>query len=168
MGLDAYIFCDCVERKHLKVPHPYPRQLYVRRNGAPEIRTKDPDKFEKHDAWMQLPPCRHDQMMMGGSHLGSAGYISWIRDVLAQALRGSHLPKFPILLGKVLYSGTHTGDYITIRQVERLATELQQLKKLDLRNLGIDPEDIELIKPAVNRISRLANSALKFKKPIVF
>lgn len=45
MGLDAVVFWDCVETKGLKVPHPFPKLLYVESNGSPEIHSKNPAKI---------------------------------------------------------------------------------------------------------------------------
>jgi hypothetical protein len=38
MGLDAVVFCDCVETNRLKVPHPFPKLLYVESHGSPKTR----------------------------------------------------------------------------------------------------------------------------------
>jgi len=107
MGLDALVFCDCVEKKRLRIPHPYPRLLYVRSNGSPDIRSKNLAKLEKHDEWMELPPCKHDSMMVGGSCLGNIGLVDHVSSVLLAVLRPP-LPTCPVLLGKVLYDGGHT------------------------------------------------------------
>ena len=46
MGLDAVVFCDCVEKNRLKSPHPYPGLLYISPNGSPEIRSRSSAKHE--------------------------------------------------------------------------------------------------------------------------
>ena len=66
MGLDAVVFCNCVEMKRLKVPHPFPKLLYVESNGSPEIRSQNRAKVDRHDEWMALPPCRHRDMLVAG------------------------------------------------------------------------------------------------------
>src|ERR1035441_4040137 len=81
MGLDAVVFCDCVEKGCLTVSHPYPRLLYIASNGSPEIRSKDPVKVDEHDKWMNLPPCEHEAMMLGGCNLGNAGSISHLYEI---------------------------------------------------------------------------------------
>lgn len=45
MGLDAVVFCDCVETKRLEVPHPFPNLLCVESNGSPEITSENPMKL---------------------------------------------------------------------------------------------------------------------------
>lgn len=166
MGLDASVFCDCVEKNRLKKPHPYPKQLYISRNGSPEIRSVDSVKIDKHDAWMQLPPCKHADMNAGSSHLGNMEYIHGVRDALASV--SSQLPTCPILLDKVLFSGTHTGDILSVRQVRRLAQELERMKSVDLRLAGIPKEQLKSLRSVISELSRLAKTALELKKPIAF
>src|ERR1035441_7856178 len=120
MGLDAVVFCDCVEKGCLTVPHPHPRLLYIASNGSPEIRSKHPGKVDEHDKWMNLPPCEHEDMMLDGCHLGNAGYISHLYEILSGAATG-HGRSYSVLLGKVLYDGTHCGDHLAIRDVRRLS-----------------------------------------------
>jgi hypothetical protein len=100
MGLDAVVFCDCVEKGCLRVPHPYPRLLYIANNGSPEIRSKDPVKVDEHDKWMNLPPCEHEGMMLPGSYGSNMNHISYLYRILS-AMSRKHGPACPVLLGKV-------------------------------------------------------------------
>jgi hypothetical protein len=168
MGLDAVIFCDCVERKRLRVPHPYPRLLYIRSNGSPEIRSKDPAKVGEHDEWMELPPCAHGSMMIDGCDLGSIGLVDQVHDALQAALKPS-LPRCPVLLGKVLYDGGHTGDHLTVAQVGKLAAELQRVKNLDLKKVvGVSSNDLKLVIPVITKLDRLVKTSRRIGKPIAF
>lgn len=167
MGLDAVVFCDCVEKKRLKVPHPYPRLLYVGKNGSPEIRSKNLAKMEKHDAWMELPPCKHDSMMVDGCNLGQAGLINHVSEAFESVLRPP-LPTCPVLLRRVLYDGTHTGDYLTIPQVEKLRIELKDIKHLGLKKLDVPPRDFDLITLVVAELDRLVKASRRINKPIAF
>jgi len=153
MGLDAVVFCDCVEKKRLKVPHPYPRLLYISPNDSPEIRSKDAEEIERHDEWMELPPCEHEAMMLGGCVLGNMSLVERVRDALGEAPKPP-LPRCSVLLGRVLYCGTHTRDHLTIAQVQRLAKELRQLKGLDLKRLCVSPQDQRL---AMSIVTKQAN-----------
>jgi hypothetical protein len=168
MGLDAVIFCNCVERKRLKIPHPYPRLLYVRSNGSPEVRSKDPVKTAKHDEWVETPPCEHESMMLDGCSLGNMTFIQGVRDAIHSVVRRSPSTSCPVLLGRVLYCGTHTGDHLTIAQVRKLAMELRQFKKLDLKRTGISSSHRQAIKSVVVRLERLVNVSRKANKPIAF
>jgi hypothetical protein len=166
MGLDACVYCDCVEKNRLSTPHPYPKQLYIERNGSPEIRSVDSAKQEKHDAWIQATPCKHDEMTVDDAYLGNAGFIGLLRDALRGA--SSMLPACPVLLSKVLYSGTHTGDFLSPVQVSLLHEELQQLKAVDLRASGLPRPQIKPCLSLLAELERLSKSALKIRKPIAF
>lgn len=167
MGLDAIVFCNCVERKRLKVPHPYPRLLYVSSNGAPDIRSKDPAKIDKHDEWMELPPCEHQSMMVDGCYLGNIGFIDRVRNALATVLRPP-LPRCPILLGKVLYAGGHTGDHLTMSEVRRLDAELQTIRRLPLRRHGMSSTDFRSLTFVIAKLEKLIRTSRRIRKPIAF
>ncbi|MGA2414924.1 MAG: hypothetical protein ABSF59_10765 [Candidatus Sulfotelmatobacter sp.] len=167
MGLDAVVFCDCVEKNRLKVPHPFPKLLFVEVNGSPEIRSKTSAKINEHDEWMALPPCQHEGMMVAGAYIGNATFVERVRYSLKVLLKPPP-PRCPVLLGKVLYCGTHTGDYLTLAQVRRLAAELQQLKEFDLENTEISSTKLRSIRSVATKLRRLTNIALEIKKPIAF
>ncbi len=167
MGLDAVVFCDCVEKGCLTVPHPYPRLLHIASNGSPEIRSKDPIKVDEHDKWMNLPPCEHEAMMLAGSNLGNAGSISRLYEILSGVMTG-HGRTYPVLLGKVLYSGTHCGDHLAVRDVRRLSTELDRLKAAIPSATALSGEDARQIALAIKKLRRLVKTALAVNKPIAF
>jgi hypothetical protein len=167
MGLDAGVFCDCVETNRLKVPHPFPKLLFVESNGSPEIHSKNSAKIDKHDEWMALPPCKHSDMMVAGVYIGNATFVERVRYTLDAFLKPP-LPRCPVLLRKVLYCGTHTGDYLTLAEVRRLAVELQQLNELDLENTDVSSTDLRSIRSVAAKLRRLTKIALETKKPIAF
>ena len=167
MGLDAMVFCDCVEKGCLTVPHPYPRLLHIASNGSPEIRSKDPIKVDEHDKWMNLPPCKHEAMMLDGSNLGNAGSISQLYEILSGVMTG-HGRTYPVLLGKVVYSGTHCGDHLAVSDVRRLSTELDRLKMAIPSATALSGEDARQIALAIKKLRRLVKTALAVNKPIAF
>lgn len=167
MGLEAMVFCDCVEKGRLAVPHPYPQMLSIASNGSPEIRSKDPVKVEAHDNWMDLPPCKHEQMMLEGCELGNMSFISDLRSLLSGILK-KRGQACPVLLGKVLYSGTHTGDHLTVRDVRRLSNELDLLKGAQLSAAALPGDDARQIALAMRELRRLVKTALAVNKPIAF
>lgn len=166
MGLDAVVFCDCVEKGCLLVPHPYPRLLYIASNGSPEIRSKDPAKVDEHDKWMDLPPCKHEGMMLAGCSVGMT-FVPHLRDILS-AVSKKRVHACPVLLGKVLYSETHCGDHLTVRDVGRLSNELDWLKGAKLSTAGLSGEDVQQIATAMRDLRRLVRTALAVIKPIAF
>jgi hypothetical protein len=143
MGLDAVVFCDCVEKGRLTVQHPYPRLLYIARNGSPEIRSKDPGKIDEHDKWMDLPPCEHEGMMLPGAYQASASHISHLNRIFSSVFRTYH-QACPVLLGKVLFSGTHCGDHLAVRDVRMLSNELDRLKEAIPSATALSGEDTRL------------------------
>jgi hypothetical protein len=167
MGLDAVVFCDCVETNRLKVPHPFPKLLFLESNGSPEIRSKNSSKVNKHDEWMALPPCQHKDMMIAGCYVGNMTLVERVYNTLEAVLKPP-LPRCPVLLKKVLYCGTHTGDYLTLAQVRKLAVELQQLKQLDLEKTDVSSTDLRFIRSVAAKLRRLTKIALETKKPIAF
>jgi hypothetical protein len=167
MGLDAVVYCDCVEKGCLTVPHPYPRLLYIASNGSPQIRSKDPLKVEEHDKWMDLPPCKHEQTMLDGCTLGNAWFISHLGDILSVLLTKRGLA-CPVLFRQVLYSGTHSGDHLTVRDVRRLSNELDGLKGARLSAAALSSEDARQISLAIKELRRLVKTAPAVNKPIAF
>jgi hypothetical protein len=167
MGLDAVVFCDCVEKGCLTVSHPYPRLLYIASNGSPEIRSKDPVKVDEHDKWMNLPPCEHEAMMLGGCNLGNAGSISHLYEISVTNLDRDGRT-YPVLLGKVLYSGTHSGDHLAVRDVRELSNELDRLKEAIPSATALSGEDARRIALAIRELRRLVKTALAVNKPIAF
>ena len=109
MGLDAVVFCGCVEKDRLKSPHHFPHLLYIAPNGCPEIRSSSRTKIEQHDDWMRHA-CKHEDMMVGGDHLGNVSSIEFLQQALRRAVR-SPGRDFPALWKKVIYSGAHCGDH---------------------------------------------------------
>ncbi len=57
-----------------------------------------------------------------GTHVGNMAHVWALRDEVV-ALEGD----YPIILGNVLYSGTHCGDEIAATEVDSLRTELRRL-----------------------------------------
>jgi hypothetical protein len=168
MGLDAVLYCDCVETNRLAIPHPYPRLLYVGRNGAPEIRSKDKVKIDQHYDWLDRPPCKHDQMMLDGCSLGNSFYVLRLRDIVA-SFAAKHGQALPVLLKGVLYNGTHTGDYLTVNDVGKLSCELDSLKGARFSRTGLVlAEDAREISKTMRALRRLVKKALMVNKPIAF
>jgi hypothetical protein len=167
MGLDAVVFCNCVEAKKLKVPHPFPRLLYAMKNGRPAIRSVDSAKIAKHVAWTELLPCKHADMMVDGCSLGAAGGVGVIYATLSSAQKPLNT-NLPILLNKVFYSGTHCMDFLTLTQIRKLDVELKQIRKLKLTDLGFEPSDVKWVSVIFVNLARLVKVAQKVGKPIAF
>jgi hypothetical protein len=141
--------------------------LYIAGNGSPEIRSKDPAKIHEHDNWMDLPPCKHEGMILADCSVGNMMFVPHLRDILsAVATKRGHA--CPVLLGKVLYSGTHCGDHLTLRDVGRLSNELDSLKGAKLSTAALSGEDAQQIATAMRDLRRLVKTSLAVIKPIAF
>jgi hypothetical protein len=166
MGLDAIVFCNCVEKGRQKKRHPYPDLLYIAADGAPAIRSEDEEQLEKHDEWMH-DACRHEEMILDGGRLGSVGGIEFLRSILRRAVRAP-ARDFPVLWKQVIYSGSHTGDYLALRAAEQLAIELERFSKVDFARQDIDSDNQRYIREFQHILKRLTKTALRIGKPIAF
>lgn len=158
MGLDAFVFCDCYEKGRIKRIPSDVGKFYVLPRGCLEPRSENPEVLERFDAW-RAHACRHEDGMIAGEYLGNAGFIGWLRNAL--------WPKrklFPVLLGKVIYCGTHTGDHLALRDVAKLAVELDRLKSFSIADKSLD-KDLQVLR---RKLQKLVRVALKIRKPIAF
>jgi hypothetical protein len=163
MELEAFVYCDCVEKKRLRIPHPHPRLLYISSNGCPKVRTKDPALMREHTDWKESNPCTrrsHEGLIIAGYTLENAW---WITQILEVSPKGRS--RYPVLLGKVFYSSTHACDHLTVAQVRRLATELKKLRQ-HLRDFS--SVEREFLLPTMKALAQLVKVSLKIKKPIAF
>jgi hypothetical protein len=93
-------------------------------------------------------------MMLDGCHLGNMSFISDLRSLLSGVLK-KRGQACPMLLGKVLYSGTHTGDHLTVRDVRRLSSELDLLKGARPSAAAPSGDDARQIALAIRDLRRL-------------
>ena len=110
MSLDAFVGCTCIRDDQAK-PHPFPDRLTFDECGEP-ILTGDlsEEKWDAHDHWLG-ESCQHQGYLLS-FFLGNVTRVKKLRGFL-RGLQGTSGPRFPILLEKVLYEGTHTGDWIS-------------------------------------------------------
>ena len=122
MSLDGYVRCTCIREGKMKKPHPLPERLRLDESGAPSI-SGDPtdEEWEAHDEWMQTS-CEHQGILVS-EFLGNITRVKNVRDFL-KGLQGEPGPKFPVLLKRVVYDGTHTGDWLPFRQTPALMKEV--------------------------------------------
>jgi hypothetical protein len=107
MGLDAFVRCGCVRDGKAK-PHPYPKKFVFDGHGEPIPKGDiSHEEWEAHDRWLAAS-CEHGGYL-AAERLGNITLAKHVRDFL-RGLQGEPAPRFPILLKKVVYDGTHTGD----------------------------------------------------------
>ena len=84
MSLNAVVYCDCIEKGRLKIPHPRPDLLFIDEMSAPDISSTDPLDMEAHDRWESLRPCQHKNSWLIERGLGNVSLIGSIRSLLKQ------------------------------------------------------------------------------------
>jgi len=159
MSLDAYVRCSCIREGRVKKPHPLPGRLTWDESGAPSL-SGDPtdEEWEAHDQWVQ-ESCEHEGFLVS-EFLGNINRARNVREFL-RGLQGEPGPKFPILLKKVIYDGTHTGDWIAVKQTPALLKEVNLvLASSDILTQG-EREFFESMK-------RLCEASIATRNPIVF
>lgn len=165
MGLDAWVWCDCVEKGRLHTPHPFPELLRLDETGGPDIASEDPAIIERHDEWLLRSPCEHSECALVSHYLGNIGRIETLRRTL-DTLRPDASETFPILRNRVIYSGSHCGDSIAVEDVEKLQAELAALRGLDFTPLGA--EESATWPEFLGQMAELVAASLAVRKPIVF
>ena len=128
-------------------------------SGAPSL-SGDPseDEWEALDRWVQ-ESCEHEGYLVF-EFLGNITRVQNVREFL-RGLQGNPGPKFPILLKKVVYDGTHTGDWIPVKQSPALLREV---------NLVLQSSDILTPgeKEFFDAMKRLCDASIATGNPIAF
>jgi hypothetical protein len=131
MGLDAWVHCDCFEKGRLKTPLPTGLKLlledagglYFQPDEKIKITTNRDELRMKFDLWRLEEACEHPRMKLIEHRLGNISLIGLLRHEL------SRLPgEYPVLLQKVIYSGSHAGDFLPIEFLPALELEVQKLQ----------------------------------------
>jgi hypothetical protein len=158
MSLDAFVRCTCIRDGKAK-PHPFPDRLTFDEAGDPTL-TGDPtdDEWEAHDRWL-TDSCEHEGYLLS-MFLGNITKVGNLRSFL-RSLQGSPGPKFPILLEKVLYNGTHTGDWIASDKSEKLLKEVETV--LHSRDILAESE-----KEFFENMKLLCKASIETGNPIMF
>jgi len=158
MALDAFVRCTCIRDGKAK-PHPFPDRLTFDEAGDPML-TGDPtdEEWEAHDHWL-AESCEHEGFILS-FFLGNITKVGNLRSFLRQ-LQGKPGPRFPILLEKVLYNGTHTGDFIHIKQSPALLKEVNTV--LHSSDILADSE-----KEFFNNMKLLCEASIATGNPIMF
>ncbi|HTG45750.1 MAG TPA: hypothetical protein VK633_14610 [Verrucomicrobiae bacterium] len=122
MALDAFVYCDCFEKDNLHCNPPGGVRVTVAANGDITCDVTDQALWCSFMAWKQTKACRHPGMILVLHRLGTPPVIDLLR-----AQFEKEREKFPILLAHVLYSGTHTCDWIPFPHMQSLAKEVQAI-----------------------------------------
>jgi hypothetical protein len=158
MTLDARVRCTCLRDGRAK-PHPFPERLAVDESCEPILKGNPSDHdCEIHDRWF-AESCEHGGYIRA-EFLGNTTRIAHLRDFL-RGLQGNPGPRFPILLTKVIYNGTHTGDWISSKQAAELLKEVDTV--LHSQEILADSE-----KDFFFAMKRLCEASVETGNPIAF
>jgi hypothetical protein len=155
MGLNAWVRCNCIKEGNAP-PHPFPKLLAFDETGEPILKDDgdvDLNMWLKHHKWYR-DSCPHSGSLVE-KRLGNITAVAYVRGFLED--NSSH--GFPLLLERVVYSGTHSGDWVAACDVPQLLTETQRLQ-----GLTNDP----LILQFTNDVVELAEASIATGNPIVF
>lgn len=158
MSLHATVYCDCFERGRLRTPPRPEWKVYLDESGA---RFPGTDRLEEKIAFDQWTwdACEHENGWLANHRLGNIAFIGWLRKVL-----DPHQDRLPVLREKVIYSGSHCCDWLTVPDVEQLGKELQALAQIHVP----DPVREEWLREFESQLRDLVECALRVHKPIVF
>jgi hypothetical protein len=158
MGLDATVYCNCFESGLLKEPPPC-SSVFVSDDGSLDCRSDDLDSLLAFDEWIGHRACEHPNGVLLHHHIGNLAQVGLIRSELER-----DGVKFPILVSKVLYSGTHAGDHLTLQDIATLAVELNRLSSFIC---SAEPKQ-EYVDWFRQQMVELVDAATRVRKPISF
>lgn len=154
MGLSATVHCDCFERGLLRTPPPAGARPSVEADGSLVCNSDEFAVQLAFDAWLHNAACAHEDGRLRHEDLGNLSRVATVRQRLAREPQ-----RYPLLLSRVVYDGSHTGDWIAREHLPDLAAELA--------SLPIDDDDGDLA-DFQRSMQALCAAALRTDKPIVF
>src|ERR1044072_1370898 len=101
MGLDAYVYCDCLENGRQYKPLPRDVSIEVHPDGYAVAVKNRQEIREDHPEWNDFD-CAHPRRALLHHRLGKISLIGLLRAELNR-----DPDRFPIILQKVIYSGSH-------------------------------------------------------------
>lgn len=160
MSLDAHVYCDCYEKGKLSDPPPKGYSLELEEDGSLGYE-RDPNLIEygfPWDEWRRCA-CEHTDGVLLHHRLGNISLIGLLRLELQREPN-----RFPILVTKVVYNGSHAGDYLTVEEVRALQRELELLGEFKCSTR----EAQGFMTVFREQMLELVAAAISINKPIVF
>jgi hypothetical protein len=121
MGLDACVYCDCLEKGRLRKPLSSDVVVKLEPNGLPFLEKKGTTVWEDDPEWNDFL-CEHDRRRLIHHRIGNIALVALLRWELNR-----EATKYPFLLQKVVYNGIHANDWIGLDQFPQLQNELELL-----------------------------------------
>lgn len=161
MGLDAFVFCDCLEKGRLCNPPPSGTTVYVGPDGRRgiEVGTNLVEYGFERDQWLEHEACKHPAGILLHHRLGNIALIGILRAELNREAE-----RFPILVTRVVYSGSHGGDFISIEMIPALQNEIESMAEFQCSSR----EAARFMENFRAQMLELAATALSVGKPIAF
>ena len=159
MGLDAVVCCNCFETGRLRVPPDPEWAVRVEEDGHLETSSESIDLQMAFDRWRMSEACDHEDCVLLHHYIGNCARVDNLRASL-HAISGT----LQIILKKVLYSGTHCGDWLDIPIVQSLQFELETIVVTHFS----DARDEDRLRHFERQMRELAVTALSVAKPISF
>jgi hypothetical protein len=158
MGLDATVYCNCFEIGKLKEPAPFP-SVYVSEDGSLDCRSEDLNELLAFDQWLLHRACDHPRGILLHHWIGNLAQVELLRSELEREVAA-----FPVLLGKVVYSGTHAGDYLCLEDLPGVRAELEELDRF----VCSSERNQEYVDQFRGQMIGLVDAAQRVAKPISF
>jgi hypothetical protein len=159
MGLDVTVYCNCFESGRLREQSPCQTLISVAPDGSLDCRSEDLATLLEFDQWLLNRACEHENGVLLHHRIGNMAQVALLRNELNRETE-----KFPILLGKVLYNGTHAGDHLSLASVKKLQGELSYLAKF----VCASENNQEYVAWFRQQMQELTQAALNIGKPISF
>jgi len=132
--------------------------VHVSEEGGRASRTGSLEKDIAFDQW-DFDACEHESGILVHRRIGNMAGVAFLRKILSP-----YSSTLPITFSKIIYSGTHAGDFIAPDQVALLEPELKALSELHLD----DAEAEAWVRDFERKLRELVEAALKIGKPIAF
>lgn len=161
MGLNAVVFCDCYRNGGIRAPPPQPELVQVDEDTGQVLLHRNATEADENRFYRWLATsCDHGPFGELVSHrLGNIALIAFLRELFART--PNH---FPILLSRVVHNGSHSGDFLGLGDVEKLAQEMESVRILRCANAN----DEELLRNFETQMLDLIRGAERVRNPIVF
>jgi hypothetical protein len=157
--LDAHVCCDCFERGQLRHPPPRGCELSVTDDGGLLCGSDDLDVQIAFDRWQHSEACEHENGYLVSHRIGNIALVAALRAEL-----GRWPERFSVTLSRVIYDGTHSGDFVPPAQVLLLAPEVEALATVRCP----DPEMEQSMRGFEAQMRELVAATLRMGKPLVF
>jgi hypothetical protein len=159
MGLDATVYCNCFESGRLEESPPNSSSVYVAPDGSLDCKSEDLEALLVFDTWLRESACEHKDGVLQHHYIGNLALVGLLREELKRESE-----KFPTLIEKILYSGTHAGDYLSLADVFDLQVELKALAEF----AASDEKKQVYVEGFRLQMQELIGAALSVGKPISF